>query len=229
LFSANTGIDLALRHILVCATYPTLCGAPHNVGKRKWEVLRHHVVLSNPFVRSAPSFRPGAFPLRGPLVGVDLSRADLGGKAVRDPLQKWRVHRSSRGYLIVEAVLVLSRRCSLDRYWMISSAVANSVSGMVRPSALAVFILMTSSTFTTCCTRPQGVAVRRMKPLRAIQVLFKQPNSITAHYTRFATNIIREMMSPLDHLPPAQEGETHGQAARRPPSPNFDTFLPDVI
>ena len=25
--------------------------------KRKWEVLRHHVVLSNPFVRSAPSFR----------------------------------------------------------------------------------------------------------------------------------------------------------------------------
>src|SRR6516165_3461740 len=27
--------------------------------KRKWEVLRHHVVLSNPFVRSAPSFRPG--------------------------------------------------------------------------------------------------------------------------------------------------------------------------
>src|SRR5712672_2774807 len=26
--------------------------------KRKWEVLRHHVVLSHPFVRSAPSFRP---------------------------------------------------------------------------------------------------------------------------------------------------------------------------
>src|SRR3974390_3592457 len=26
--------------------------------KRKWEVLRHYVVLSNPFVRSAPSFRP---------------------------------------------------------------------------------------------------------------------------------------------------------------------------
>src|SRR6516164_3358998 len=25
--------------------------------KRQWEVLRHYVVLSNPFVRSAPSFR----------------------------------------------------------------------------------------------------------------------------------------------------------------------------
>jgi hypothetical protein len=32
--------------------------------KRKWEVLRHHVVLSNPFVRSAPSFRPDLRPVR---------------------------------------------------------------------------------------------------------------------------------------------------------------------
>jgi hypothetical protein len=28
-----------------------------------------------------------AFPPRGPLVGVDLSRPDLGGKAVRDPIR----------------------------------------------------------------------------------------------------------------------------------------------
>jgi hypothetical protein len=31
-----------------------------------------------------------AFPLRGPLVGVDLSRADLGGKAVRGRVEMWR-------------------------------------------------------------------------------------------------------------------------------------------
>ena len=37
-------------------------------------------------------------------------------------------------------------------HWITSSAVANSVSGMVRPSALAVLRLMTSSIFVTCCT-----------------------------------------------------------------------------
>jgi hypothetical protein len=36
------------------------------------------------------------FPLRGPLVGVDLSRANLGGKAVRDPNRKPPVRRTIR-------------------------------------------------------------------------------------------------------------------------------------
>jgi hypothetical protein len=39
---------------------------------------------------------------------------------------------------------------ALGRYWITSSAVANSVSGMVRPSALAVLRLMTRSIFVTC-------------------------------------------------------------------------------
>jgi hypothetical protein len=33
-----------------------------------------------------------AFPLRGPLFGVDLSRADLGSKAVRDPKRPSSAH-----------------------------------------------------------------------------------------------------------------------------------------
>src|SRR4029077_11269696 len=37
-------------------------------------------------------------------------------------------------------------------YWITSSAVANSVSGMVRPSALAVLRLITSSNFVGCMT-----------------------------------------------------------------------------
>ena len=38
------------------------------------------------------------------------------------------------------------------RYWITSSAVANSVSGMVRPSVLAVLRLMTSSNLVGFCT-----------------------------------------------------------------------------
>src|SRR6516225_4838672 len=50
-------------------------------------------------------------------------------------------------------------------HWITSSAVANSVSGMVRPSALAVFKLMTSRTFTGCCTgRSAGFSPLRMRP-----------------------------------------------------------------
>jgi hypothetical protein len=37
-------------------------------------------------------------------------------------------------------------------HWITSSAVANSVSGMVRPSALAVFRLMTVSNLVGACT-----------------------------------------------------------------------------
>jgi hypothetical protein len=43
------------------------------------------------------------------------------------------VHRSIQGYLIVRTILILPA-VLLDRYWMTSSAVANSVSGIVRPS-----------------------------------------------------------------------------------------------
>ena len=40
-------------------------------------------------------------------------------------------------------------------HWITSSAVANSVSGMVRPSVLAVFRLMTSSYLIGCrCLQP---------------------------------------------------------------------------
>ena len=38
------------------------------------------------------------------------------------------------------------------RYWITSSAVANSVSGMVMPSALAVLRLITSSNLVGCST-----------------------------------------------------------------------------
>jgi hypothetical protein len=42
-------------------------------------------------------------------------------------------------------------RCE-ERYWITSSAVANSVSGRVRPSAFAVLRLMTNSNFAGNCT-----------------------------------------------------------------------------
>src|SRR5262249_55128364 len=45
-----------------------------------------------------------------------------------------------------------------------SSAATCSVSGTVRPSALAVFMLITSSNFTGCCTgRSAGFSPRRMR------------------------------------------------------------------
>jgi hypothetical protein len=59
--------------------------------------------------------------------------------------------------------------CGLDTfrpsgYWITSSAMANSVSGMVRPSALAVFRLMTSSSFVDCWTgRSAGFSPLRMR------------------------------------------------------------------
>src|SRR5271154_1535203 len=51
-------------------------------------------------------------------------------------------------------------------HWITSSAVANSVSGMVRPSALAVLRLMISSTLVGCSTgRPAGFSPLRMRPV----------------------------------------------------------------
>ena len=55
------------------------------------------------------------------------------------------------------------------RYWITSSAVANSVSGMVRPSALAVLRLMTNSNLVGCRTgRSAGLAPLRILPALAI-------------------------------------------------------------
>ena len=51
------------------------------------------------------------------------------------------------------------------RYWITSSAVASSVSGMVRPSALAVLRLMTRSILVGCSTgRSAGLSPLRMLP-----------------------------------------------------------------
>jgi hypothetical protein len=50
-------------------------------------------------------------------------------------------------------------------YWITSSAVANSVSGLVRPSALAVVRLIASSNLVDCTTgRSGGFAPLRMRP-----------------------------------------------------------------
>jgi hypothetical protein len=52
-----------------------------------------------------------------------------------------------------------------DRYWITSSAVANSVSGMVRPSALAVFKLMINSIFVARWTgRSAGLSPLSIRP-----------------------------------------------------------------
>src|SRR5262249_28405063 len=51
-------------------------------------------------------------------------------------------------------------------HWITSSAVANSVSGMERPRALAVLRLMTRSIFVICCTgRSAGLSPFRMRPV----------------------------------------------------------------
>jgi hypothetical protein len=50
-------------------------------------------------------------------------------------------------------------------YWISSSAVASSVSGMVRPRALTVLRLRTSSTLVDCCTgRSVCLSPLRMRP-----------------------------------------------------------------
>ena len=51
-------------------------------------------------------------------------------------------------------------------HWITSSAVANSVSGMVRPRALAVLRLMTNSNLVGCWTgRSAGFSPLRMRPV----------------------------------------------------------------
>jgi hypothetical protein len=53
-----------------------------------------------------------------------------------------------------------------DRYWITSSAVANSVSGMVRPSNLAVCKLMTNSNFMARMTgRSAGFSPFKIRPV----------------------------------------------------------------
>jgi hypothetical protein len=50
-------------------------------------------------------------------------------------------------------------------HWITSSAVASSVSGMVRARALAVLRLMTRSIFVICCTgKSAGFSPLRMRP-----------------------------------------------------------------
>ena len=52
------------------------------------------------------------------------------------------------------------------RYWITSSAVANSVSGMVRPSALAVLTLMASSNLVGSRTgKSAGFSPFRTRPV----------------------------------------------------------------
>jgi hypothetical protein len=51
-------------------------------------------------------------------------------------------------------------------HWITSSAVARSVSGMVRPRALAVVRLMTNSNLVDCTTgKSAGLAPLRMVPV----------------------------------------------------------------
>jgi hypothetical protein len=58
----------------------------------------------------------------------------------------------------------LVRPLASPHHSITSSAVANSVSGMVRPSTLAVLRLMTSSIFVTCGTgRSAGFSPLRMR------------------------------------------------------------------
>src|ERR1700692_3305479 len=60
--------------------------------------------------------------------------------------------------------------CIAAVYWITSSAVASNVSGTVRPSALAVLRLMTSSNLLACTTgRSAGFSPLRMLTVRAQQ------------------------------------------------------------
>src|SRR5262249_37422765 len=60
-----------------------------------------------------------------------------------------------------------SKLCALRDalYWITSSAMANSVSGIVKPRALAVLRLMMNSNLVGCCTgRSEGLAPLRIRP-----------------------------------------------------------------
>src|SRR5207249_5836594 len=65
----------------------------------------------------------------------------------------------------VEGLVQRERNALLD-YSITSSARPSSVSGKVSPSALAVFMLMISSTLVACCTgRSAGLSPLRMRPV----------------------------------------------------------------
>src|SRR5207245_10633384 len=69
-----------------------------------------------------------------------------------------------------------ARRVGRARYWMISSARTRTDCGIVRPSALAVLRLITSSKFVGCSTgRSAGLA-----PLRILST-YRRPVSQERH------------------------------------------------
>ena len=63
------------------------------------------------------------------------------------------------------AALPATTMNSLPLHWVAPSAVANKVSGMVRPSDFAVLRLITVSILVDCCTgRLEGFSPLRMRP-----------------------------------------------------------------
>jgi hypothetical protein len=85
----------------------------------------------------------------------DCDIASLGGYGIKIPI------RRSRGGCCAPR----DELSALD-HSITSSARTNNVSGIVRPSALAVFKLMAISTFVACCTgRSAGFSPLRMRPV----------------------------------------------------------------
>jgi hypothetical protein len=122
------------------------------------------------------------FSLGRPLVGVKLPRREFRAQSHFDP-NVWSGRASQEVFVDLSALrscinvpgLCLERRyapghhgCQRDRsnYWITSSAVASSVSGMVRPSALAVLRLSTNANLLGCCTgKSPGFSPRRIRSI----------------------------------------------------------------
>jgi len=101
--------------------------------------------------------------LRTADVAANVCIRDEQGAAV-DPLQPVDPSRSRRS----KYQITLHRsgnNTKTSRHWITSSARSNSDCGIVRPSALAVLRLMTSSNFVSSCLSPHaGIGLPRFSP-----------------------------------------------------------------
>src|SRR5215471_16139524 len=91
----------------------------------------------------------------GPYIGIGLPGASL--SASEDRATVGSGHHDAK---------ITQRRHSLSRYSINSSACTSNLLGTVRPSAFAVFRLMTSSNLVGCMTgRSAGFSPLRMRPV----------------------------------------------------------------
>ena len=114
---------------------------------------------------SCSSPRPRMLHRSGPSRRSGRSRMSQMRHFRQNRARAFRFPRSAADAALCQSRHVALRRSKTARYSMTSSAVNSSFGGMVSPSVLAVFILMTNSNFLGCTTgRSAGFAPFRTRP-----------------------------------------------------------------